>query len=56
MIWVADDGSWGAGKVKAFDSDKWTDSDIEEIANASDAERLATAYRIAARRIGPLQY
>jgi hypothetical protein len=45
-IWVADDGSFGAGEVVKFDTSRWTAEDFEEVENASDFERLEIAQRI----------
>jgi hypothetical protein len=46
-MWVADDGSWGAGQVEEFDTSNWTEEDFIQVTEeASDHERLTTAQRI----------
>ena len=48
-MWVSDDGSFGSGVVEVFDVSGWTDADFEELENASDSERLATARLISGK-------
>lgn len=51
-IWVADDGSWGGGIVEIFDISQWTESEVEQVEEASDGERLDIARRIAQGKKG----
>lgn len=46
VLWVADDESYGAGKVIVIDLDALTDEQVEAITTADDAERWDTALTI----------
>lgn len=54
IIWVADDGSWGSGDVGRFDVTDWTESEIEQIEEADDRERLEIARNIADTKLSQI--
>jgi hypothetical protein len=46
VLWVADDGSYGYGKLLMFDTASWTDEDFNRLDEASDSERVDVAVDI----------
>jgi hypothetical protein len=46
VLWVADDGSYGYGKLLMFDTESWTDEDFNRLDEASDSERVDVAVDI----------
>jgi len=51
-MWVADDGSYGTGRIVTVDTANWSETDWEELEEVSDSERIHLACAIERERNG----
>ena len=47
VMWITADGSYGTGELLIIDTTNWTNAELEQVSDASDNERIETAYQIA---------
>ena len=46
VLWIADDESYGHGKLLVFDTESWTDEDFKRFDEATDREKADVAVDI----------
>jgi hypothetical protein len=46
VLWIADDQSYGYGKLLMFDTKSWSEEDYKRFDEASDSEKMDTAIEI----------
>ena len=51
-LWVADDGSYGTGRVVTVDATNWNEADWQEFEEASDDMRIHMACALERERNG----
>ena len=50
VLWIADDQSYGYGKLLMFDTASWTDEDFKRFDEATDSEKADVAVDIEYQR------